>query len=87
MAFTSQDRIIARMVRQWVISEHFPNFVIPTEAGIHRVSTNRCAKWIPAFAGMTPRDVAVEAVAVRLPGYALRGANIHAALGVVYPTA
>jgi len=35
-----------------VIDVRIPKFVIPAQAGIHWLLT--VAKWIPAFAGMTP---------------------------------
>jgi hypothetical protein len=31
-------------------------FVIPAKAGIDSTAENRCAKWIPAYAGMTHLD-------------------------------
>jgi len=31
--------------------------VIPAKAGIHRATGGAADKWIPAFAGMTIRDV------------------------------
>jgi hypothetical protein len=34
--------------------------VIPTQAGIHTVFVISTAKWIPAFAGMTHRDVSLS---------------------------